>query len=402
MLIGGAADLADGAGVAELGVRGVAPLVHQDVDARHVGVGGHGQAVGRDARPGPLVLPVVAGEGQAVVRGVGVIGLGPVLDEQVEEGGVEVVADPLPVPGLLDQGDEVGPQVVAPAGLEGREQGRGVVDGVGAAGRGDLGLVLEDAGHGLAELRPDHGLVAVEGQVEELLGDVFAHDVDVGEAAVPGRRGGLDDVEDEVLGGVRPLRRNLAGDVLDAGQGAAQDHERRGVERGRRRAVEGPQPEARAGRVGHGRGHVAAGEPGRVGVLVVEPDLEAEPLAFLDGVGAEGEPLVRKVGRDEAGPGVDESPADAPGLEVLELALDLLAGHKVVPDPERGAAVLGRGIGEGGPDGVVGRSFGFLRAGREHGGGGGREEEAERPGGDTAVLGHGGSLSRPGDGTADR
>ena len=58
--------------------------------------------------------------------------------------------------------------------------------GLPAAGRGDLGLVLEDAGHGRAELLAERALVGVEGHVEELLGDVLAHDVDVGEAAVPG------------------------------------------------------------------------------------------------------------------------------------------------------------------------------------------------------------------------
>ena len=369
-LVGGAADLADRTGVAELGVHGVGIFVHQDVDAGHVGVGGHGQVVRRDARPRPLVLPIVSGEDELVVRGIGEVGLGPILDEQVQQRRIEVVADALPVPDLLEEPDELRPKVVAPARLESLEKSRRIVHGRGAAGRGDLGFVLEDAGNGQAELLADSVLVTVQGQVEELLGDVLAHDVDIGEAAVPGRRGGADDVEDEISRFVGPRGEGLSRDVFEPGHGPSQDDEGRGVELRRRRPRQFPHPQPRAGGVGHGRGDVAAGEPGRVGVLVIDPDLEAEALSDLDGIGAEREPLVGEIGRDEPRARMDEGSADAAGLEVLELALDLVLGHLVVPDPERGAAVFGRGVDEHLQDGLVRgalRLLGAGHAGRDEG-----------------------------------
>ena len=369
-LVGRAADLADRAGVAELGVRGGGVLVHQDVDAGHMGIGGHGQVVRGDARPRPLVLPIVPGEDELVVRGIGVVRLGPVLDEQVEERCVEVVADALPAPDLVEEPDELRLEIIAPARLERLEKDRGVVHGLAAAGRGDLGLVLEDAGNGQAEFPADHALVGVEGQVEELLGDVLAHDVDIGEAAVPRRRGGVDDIEDKVRGRVAPRKQGLAGDVLEPGQGPAQDDEGRRVELRRRRTVEFPHPQPRAAGVGHGRGDVAAGESRGVGILVIEPDLEAEALPDLDGIGAERKPLVGEIGRDEPGAWMDEGAADAAGLEVLEIALDLLPGHQVVPDPERSAAVFGRRVGEHPEDGRIGGALrlpGARQAGRNDG-----------------------------------
>jgi hypothetical protein len=125
----------------------------------------------------------------------------------------------------------------------------------------------------------------------------------------------------------------------------------------------------------------------RIGILVIDPDLEAEPLPDLDGIGAEREPLVREIGRDEARTRMNESPADAAGFEVLELALDSVLGHQVVPDPERGAPVCGRRIGEGLKDRRVRRALGRPGAGRARGGDGQDEDEGSESRGST-LHGH--------------
>jgi hypothetical protein len=89
---------------------------------------------------------------------------------------------------------------------------------------------------------------------------------------------------------------------------------------------------------------VAAGESGGIGVLVVDPDFQAQGFARGNGVLEQGEPFVRQIGRDQAGPGMDEYAADAARLEVGELLLDLGLGHPVVPHPKRRAPELGRRI----------------------------------------------------------
>ena len=185
-LVGHARKFLHRAHVAELRVDVFAELVEEHVDGRHVVPGVHGHVVGAVAVVGPVVLPVVAGPGDALLLRVAVPGLGPALDEEIEQQRVVVVADLAPVAGVFEQGDELGLEVVAEALLELREEVGGPAHGV-AAGRGDLGLVGEDAGDGFAdaEIRAERALVAGHGDFDELFGDAGQEEIHVGEAAVP-------------------------------------------------------------------------------------------------------------------------------------------------------------------------------------------------------------------------
>ena len=346
-LVAGAAQLLDRPGIAELGVDVGLEIVHQDVDAGHVRPGLHGHAVRADGRARPLVLPVMAGEDEIVAGAIFRIGFGPAFDEEIQQQGVIIVAHAHPIARFLEERRQIDLQVVAPFRLEGGEEaGRPVDDNhILSAGRADFGLVLERAGNDRTEIGAERILIGVQSHLQELGRDVRAHDIDIGEAAIPGAGLLFVDVEDRVFARARILPLQAAGDVDKAVFGFAQHDD------GLNRKDLGQfgflgQAQAGTGGVRHGRRDVPAAEPGRVGVLVVDPDFHPQPAAGVHGVLEEVQPFGREVGRDQPGTGMDERAADALGLEIGQLFVDLGLGDPVVPDPERRGAVFRRRIGE--------------------------------------------------------
>jgi hypothetical protein len=99
---------------------------------------------------------------------------------------------------------------------------------------------------------------------------------------------------------------------------------------------------------------VSPGEPGRIRIFIIYPDLHPEAFPDRNGVAAEVEPFFGEIRRYQAGPGMDEDASYTVGFKIGQLGLDLLLGHPVVPDPERGAPELGGGVGESLNDGSIG------------------------------------------------
>jgi len=148
-LIGHARKLPDSPGIAKLGVDVFAVLIHQCVDRRALVPGVHRHIVAAVAGTGPAVFPVVSGEFQVVLFAVLIAGFGPPVDKLLEQEAVVVVADAFEVadgPGKLGQ---MVNQAVSPAILK---QLRQMVRPVEAAGRGQVRLICEPAGHAIAEV----------------------------------------------------------------------------------------------------------------------------------------------------------------------------------------------------------------------------------------------------------
>jgi hypothetical protein len=108
--------------------------------------------------------------------------------------------------------------------------------------------------------------------------------------------------------------------------------------------------------------HVAAGEPRRIAVFVVDVDEQSEPLALLGGELPEAEPVLAEVLGHQPRARVDEHAAHALLLELRELFLESRPGVLIVPHPQRHGAELGRRIGEVAPD-LLGRVGSGIRQG---------------------------------------
>lgn len=91
---------------------------------------------------------------------------------------------------------------------------------------------------------------------------------------------------------------------------------------------------------------MSACEAARVGVFVVDPDVEPQFFPLFHTVFIKVEPLVGEVFGDQPRPRVDEGAAEALRLEVAQHPVDVGAGDLCVPDPQGRRAECPRGIGE--------------------------------------------------------
>ena len=87
-------------------------------------------------------------------------------------------------------------------------------------------------------------------------------------------------------------------------------------------------------------------EAARVGVFVVDPDVEPQFFPLFHTVFIKVEPFVGVVFGDQPRPRVDEGAAEALRLEVAQHPVDVGAGDPRVPDPQGRRAECPRGIGE--------------------------------------------------------
>ncbi|MCX6618658.1 MAG: hypothetical protein NTZ98_21490 [Acidobacteria bacterium] len=274
-----------------------------------------------------------------------------------------------PLAHLLEQRDHARLQVVAPALLELLEQVRRPAHGVAARGI-DVRLVGENAGQRAAEFGGQRFLVAAHGDLDKLLGDAGLDQVHVGKAAVPfGPAAVGDALEAVVLAFAARLGGRAGGHLGEAIAGLLQDQgELRGGFPIELRQLLQRQTLALVVRFGHLGGHVAAGEPAGVGVLVVEPDLHAQLLPLLDRITAKLEPAVGEVRRDHARAGMNEDAVDALGLEFGQVKVDVGFRHLAVPDQEGEGAELGRRRGKQLPQprpGVRGRGSSASHAAKQ-------------------------------------
>ena len=126
-LVRHAGEFLHAADVAELRVHSLVELVEQHVDGRNLMPGVHRHVVGTLRGVGPGVLPVMPGPRDVFALGVVVPGLRPAVDEQVQEHGVVVVANPPPIADLLKERGEARLQIVAPTLLKLREEVRACI-----------------------------------------------------------------------------------------------------------------------------------------------------------------------------------------------------------------------------------------------------------------------------------
>ena len=160
-MIGHTADFFHRTGISELSVRICAPDIHQDVDTGHVGVSSHGHVILHQARPGPIMLPVVPRKMKVVRSAVFGVRLRPAFDEKMIEGGVVIISDFAPVTRLLDEGGQVKLQIIAPYFLEHLKESRRVTQRLASNRRSDMRLVLEHAWNGFPEFLAYHTLVGI-------------------------------------------------------------------------------------------------------------------------------------------------------------------------------------------------------------------------------------------------
>jgi hypothetical protein len=78
---------------------------------------------------------------------------------------------------------------------------------------------------------------------------------------------------------------------------------------------------------------MSAGESGRVGIFVIDPDLHPQVLGRQDSMAAEGEPFIGEIRGDQTRAGMDENATDPFVLKIPELLFYLGCGDTVVPYP---------------------------------------------------------------------
>ena len=341
-LIGEAGDFADGADVAELGVGIFLIAVHEGIDAGPLLPGGERHVVGDDEAFGPFVLPIMAGELEAILFAALVVRFGPAVDEQLEEHLEIIVTDAPPVAHFLGEAGQVIEQTVTPTAHEDLGQ---IVGPGQAAGGLDVGFVREYPGYATAEMLADFTPISFESDLEELLGHARVKEIDVGPVAVPGRIGGADDRGGEVLairqgGPIADVASDLHGAVLIQ----TKDLER-GI-RPCRRSGSDAQFESTSAGGGHVFGHPTTGESRGIRILIVDPEVHVEFGGFVERDFPEPKPFAGQIGGHEARAGMDEGLSDVLSGEVAESLADLIFGEIVIPNPERGGGVSARRIDE--------------------------------------------------------
>ena len=339
-LVGRTVDLLHRTHVAEVSVgRFDVEFVVQQVDARHLLPGVHGHVVGIVPHVGPPVLPEMAGEDQAVALAIVVADLDVAIQEEIHQHVAVVVPHLPPRADLLPERDQIGFEVVSPAGAEGVEQVGRPADRL-AVGHHDLRLVGEPARNGAAELLAHDLLVTVERQFDEFVGHALVHQIHVREAAVPRRRGVVSLVEEVVIALFATPRsrfgRDVGKGVAFALQAAAEAVDRIGQHLG----AQVFERHALVVALGHRLVDVAARKTARIGVLVVDPDVHVQFAALLHRVAEEREPVVVEILRHHARAGVYEDAAETLVFEVGHRFVDPFGRHDLVPDEERRRAVL--------------------------------------------------------------
>src|ERR1035437_9335824 len=213
-------------------------------------------------------IAMLSGPRNVLALGIFVPGLRPAIDEQFQEYGVVVVANPPPIADLFNQAGQVRLQIVAPPLLKLDKKIRRVFDGA-APGRVDVRLIRENSRNGGPELRPQGLLVSAHRNVDEFLGDAGKQKIHVGVPGVPRTHRILSETEAIKPG---PRRLGLSRDVFEALPDSLKE-DLTGTLFLQREAL------ALVVRFGHFRRHMAAREAARVRVLVVElPDSLKEDL----------------------------------------------------------------------------------------------------------------------------
>ena len=374
--VGHAVQLAGHARIAELMHRGgrllgggELAMVAQHIDAGQLeaAVGTHGLAQSGGLRFERRLLHHVAGQHDAVFAAPAAHG--------VREGGGKALGDVIVIviardgdPALRQLPDQLGQfvqQILAIRGLIGfaqvvREGQRHVLLFAREAQRllaGELRLVGEDGGHGLAEALAQRFLIALVGRGDELLDRLGVERIQIRLVVIP--RGGRADLQIGVPHAI--LVRRAVLDALVMRQAAVlQRHavlrEQRSVLLTRADRLRGGHGALFALAVGGGREeqiarriapvarHQAARRAGGPTVLVVEP---AEHMVLLGLVAAgtgQIHELVAQIGRGHARAGVHMEAAHAHLLEDVDLAQQLVLLQTAVPRPERRAAILAAGV----------------------------------------------------------
>ena len=299
-LVGRTVDLLHRTHVAEVGVgRFDIEFVVQQVDARHLLPGVHGHVVGVVPHVGPPVLPEMAGEDQVVALAIVVADLDVAIQEEIHQHVAVVVPHLPPRTDLLPERDQIGFEIVSPAGAEGIEQVGCPADRL-AVGHHDLRLVGEPARNGAAELLAHDLLVTVERQFDEFVGHALVHQIHVREAAVPRRRGVVSLVEEVVIA-LFATPRNGFGRNVDEGVAFTSQAAEEAVDRiGQHPGTQVFERHALVVALGHRLVDVAARETARIGVLVVDPDVHVQFAALLHRMAEEREPVVVEILRHHA------------------------------------------------------------------------------------------------------
>ena len=343
-LVGGAAQLLHGADVAELRLRAVVVvLVEEHVDGGHLVPRVHGHIVAALVHARPVVFPVVPRPEHALAVAVGRHGLRPAVYEHLRQRFEVVVAHPFPVARLLGEQGQRSYQVVAPLFAEHFEQ---VGRPAHAARTGNARFVGEKPLDDRAQLLAEGLFVTFHGDAEEFFGDALDQQVDVRVTPVPARTAVIGLFVKVVFARDVFVAARVGGDVAERAALLFQAEEVFSrIGRGQCGFCE-CEPLSLVVGFGHLRGNMSACKAARVGVFVVDPDVEPQFFPLFHTVFIKVEPLVGEVFGDQPRPRVDEGAAEALRLEVAQHPVDVGAGDLCVPDPQGRRAECPRGIGE--------------------------------------------------------
>ena len=374
--VGHAVQLAGHARIAELMHRGGRLLgsgelavVAQHVDAGQLeaAVGAHGLAQGGGLRFERRLLHHVAGQHDAVFAAPAAHG--------VRKGGGEALGDVIVIViardgdfalgQLPDQLGQLVQQILAIRGLIGlaqvvREGQRHVLLLIGEAQRllaGELRLVGEYGGHGLAEALAQRFLIALVGRGDKLLDRLGVERIQIRLVVIP--RGGRADLQIGVPHAVL-VRRSVLNALVVRQAAVLQRHavlrEQLAVLLTRADRLRGGHGALFALPIGSGgeeqiaRGiapiarHQSARRAGRPAILVIEPAEHVVLLSLVAAGAGQIHELIAQIGRGHARAGVHVEAAHAHLLEDVDLAQQLVLLKTAVPRPERRAAVLAAGV----------------------------------------------------------
>ncbi len=315
-------------------------LEGQHVDAGHLLPAVEHHHVALVPRVGPHVLPVVAGEADAVLLAPVVIRLAPVRAEQAVQRLPVVVARGGRAGAVRDEGIELRQQVVTVVVAELLQQ---VLRERQAARAAQAGLVGEGVADLLAEVVGEVLRVLVVRDAQEGVRDAGPVQVDAAPAAVQALPGGGDHLA--LRDGRRQVRAAGQGGegARDGVQAPGGDQLLRRLD-GRAGVLHDGQPLPPA--LGERLDRLAAGRPGREAVLVVDVALQPQADALLQRVLPQLEPSVGEVIGQQTGAAVDEHAADVVLGEPLEHLGDAPLVHRAVPHPEHDVSAVRGGIPE--------------------------------------------------------